>query len=107
MDIHNVILKAIVTEKTMKESEKGKYTFLVAAHAHKDKIKQAVEKFYNVSVIGVSTLIVKGKTRRLGVRRAEVTLSAAKKAIVRLKKGQALGGSGTSEDKKDKDQKKK
>lgn len=94
-----------MSEKSMKESEKGKYSFLVSRRANKRDVKRAVESVFQVNVISVLTSTLKGRTKRVGARRTEVTVSPFKKAVVTLKAGQTLGGS--PEEGKDKEEKKK
>ena len=61
-----IIIKPIVTEKTSSNSAAGKYTFKVAKKATKVQIAQAVEKIFNVKVLNVNTMTVKGKEKRVG-----------------------------------------
>ena len=80
---YDVILKPIVTEKSMKQMEEKKYTFSVHPDATKNQIKEAVEKmFAGTKVAKVNTMNLDGKVRRRGNtfgRTAKV-----KKAIVQL-----------------------
>ncbi len=80
---YDVILKPIVTEKSMKLMEEKKYTFSVHPDATKPQIKEAVEKmFAGTKVEKVNTMNLDGKVRRRGNtfgRTAKV-----KKAIVKL-----------------------
>ena len=68
----------------------GKFTFKVDKTANKNAIKQVIEKRFGVSVINVTTITVKGKTQRVGARRAEVKVTSWKKAVVTLKKGEKI-----------------
>lgn len=101
MHVQDVIIRAILSEKSMKESESGRYTFLVKKDANKGDVKRAVESMFEVDVVSVITRTQKGRTTRVGARRAEVTTSAFKKAAVRLKAGQTLGGTTGDGEKKD------
>lgn len=96
MQPYEVVIRPLVTEQSMKESEKGKYTFLVHRRANKGDVRRAVESVFHVDVTAVVTTTVKGRTKRVGKRRNEVTESPFKKAIVQLKEGQTLGGAETS-----------
>ena len=91
MDLHNIIIRPIITEKSMADAEKGKFTFEVAKNANKDVIKMAVEKIFDVHVLAVATTIVKGRSKRAGSRRIEVKESPWKKARVALKAGEKIG----------------
>lgn len=85
-----ILIKPLITEKSMREAATGKYTFLVDTSANKDQIKNAVQKLFNVKVVGVDTAITKGsKTRftRMGKRTSDFRV---KKARVELVKGQKI-----------------
>lgn len=99
-----IVIKPLITEQTMTDVNKGKYTFIVAKEATKESIKSAIKQMFNVTVIGVSTNVVKGKRTRIGARRIEVRQPAYKKATVTLKKGDKISlldpGAGEEEKKK-------
>ena len=82
---HDIILKPVITEKSMDDLQVGKYTFKVAKDANKSEIKKAVEQLFGVEVAKVNTLNVNGKAKRVG-RYAGKT-SDWKKAIVTLTEG--------------------
>jgi large subunit ribosomal protein L23 len=90
MDAHNVLLKPLITEKSMKDVTNDKFTFLVGLSASKYDVKKAVEKMYGVTVLSITTQITKGQTQRVGAKRTEIKKSPTKKAIVRLEKGQKI-----------------
>lgn len=90
MNTLNVIIKPIITESSMKIVPSGKYTFAAAKFATKDEIKKAVGQMFNVTVVGVATSVVKGKSRRVGPRRLELDRTEWKKAIVTVKKGDKI-----------------
>jgi len=80
---YDVILKPVVTEKTMELMGDKKYTFLVHPEANKTQIKEAVEKmFEGTKVANVNTMNLEGKTRRRGMTFGKT--AAKKKAIVQL-----------------------
>ena len=80
---YDVILKPVVTEKSMDIMADKKYTFLVHPEAHKAMIKEAVEKmFEGTKVAGVNTMNLEGKTKRRG--RTTGKTAKRKKAIVQL-----------------------
>lgn len=83
-------LTPIITEKSIADAEKGKFTFRVEKEYGKHAIKQLVSDRFKVDVVGIATTIVKGRSRRSGARRIEKVKSAWKKAIVRLKEGQKI-----------------
>lgn len=90
MDIYGVIIRPIITEKSIKDAEDHKYTFQVTKEANKNTIKQTIESMFKVNVIDVATRIVKGGKKRVGPRRIEVAGLVWKKAIVKLKKDQKI-----------------
>lgn len=81
---YDVILKPVVTEKSMSFMAEGKYTFFVHPSATKVQIKQAIEKmFEGVKVNTVNTMNLSGKTKRRGYTSGKT--ANRKKAIVTLK----------------------
>ncbi len=78
----DIIIKPVITEKSMDELQNGKYTFKVAKNANKIEIKKAVEALFGVEVAKVNTLNVNGKAKRVG--RFEGRTSDWKKAVVTL-----------------------
>ena len=84
-----MIYQAIISEKgTILRDEQNRYVFKVHPSANKIEIKKAVETAFSVKVLDVKTINVKGKTKRLG--RFQGKRSDWKKAIVRLKEGDAI-----------------
>ena len=80
---YDVILKPVVTEKSMNAMSEKKYTFLVHPEANKTMIKEAVEKmFEGTKVAKVNTMNSVGKKKRRG--RVEGMTAKTKKAIVQL-----------------------
>ena len=80
---YDVILKPVVTEKSMELMASKKYTFLVHTEATKNQIKEAVEKmFKGTKVAGVNTMNLDGKTKRRGMTFGKT--AKTKKAIVQL-----------------------
>ena len=84
------MLHPVISEKSMQSAGKGRFTFKVSLDADKNSIKKAVEQQFKVNVTGISTLWVKGRTRRGGARRLERVLSPWKKAVVTVKEGQKI-----------------
>ena len=83
-DPHQVLIKPMVSEKSISLMESNKYSFIVDKDANKIEIKHAVEELFNVKVLDVTTRIIKGKVKRMGksigkrsdVKKAVVTLAA-------------------------------
>jgi len=80
---YDVILKPVITEKSMAGMSEKEYTFLVHTEANKTQIKEAVEKmFEGVKVKRVNTMNIQGKTKRRGMTYGKT--AKTKKAIVKL-----------------------
>lgn len=80
---YDVILKPVITEKSMNDMSEKKYTFLVHPTATKIQVKQAVEKMFDgVKVDKVNTMNLDGKLKRRG--RTAGKTAKMKKAIVKL-----------------------
>ncbi len=80
---YDVILKPVITEKSMSGMAEKKYTFLVHTDANKAQIKEAVEKMFDgVKVAKVNTMNQDGKTKRRGMTYGKT--AKTKKAIVQL-----------------------
>jgi large subunit ribosomal protein L23 len=83
MDPYEILKRPIVTEKSSFQSDSlNRYTFEVDVRANKRQIKEAVEQVFNVEVVGVNVMNVRGKQRRLG--RIVGRTRDWKKAIVTL-----------------------
>ena len=88
-----VLLSPVVSEKATMAAEKSNaVTFKVLRDATKPEIKAAVELLFNVEVMGVSVVNVKGKVKRTG--RGIGRRNNVRKAYVMLKEGQELNLSG-------------
>jgi large subunit ribosomal protein L23 len=84
----DVLLRPVISEKSYRLVDDGKYTFLVAPDANKTQIRQAVEEIFHVRVTGVNTVNRPGKRRRTRFgwgRRADT-----KRAIVSLAAGDRI-----------------
>lgn len=86
----NKILGPIISEKSMNDASKGRYTFKVAKDATKKEIKKEVEEKFKVNVLKTATISIKGRSLKAGKKRLEITLTPFKKAIVLLKQGQKI-----------------
>ena len=96
MELERVIRRPLVlTEKgnRLRETE-NQYLFEVARDANKVEIREAIETLFNVSVVDVRTMIVRGRLRRMG--RGHAKTQNWKKAIVTVKEGETIqtGGEG-------------
>ncbi len=86
----NLIVTPVISEKSMDNAAKGRYTFRVDVKATKHEVKKVVEEKFKVNVLKISTVIVKGRKVRAGVRRTEILQSPFKKAVATVKQGQKI-----------------
>lgn len=83
MTAQDIVIKPIITEKSMEGLQDKKYTFRVAMKANKIEIAKAVEELFGVQVAKVNTMHVRGRAKRVGINRGFTP--DWKKAIVTLK----------------------
>ena len=88
MEARDIVIKPVVTEKSIGLMENNKYVFKVALSANKIEIKKAIEEIFKVKVVDVNTVRVKGKEKRMG--RSVGKTSDYKKAIVQLAEGDSI-----------------
>ena len=82
-NVYDIIIRPIITERSMEATADKKYVFEVAPTAGKIEIKKAVEEIFGVKVASVNTLNVMAKAKRMGAGRPGTT-RAWKKAYVTL-----------------------
>ena len=87
-----IIVKPVISEKSMDETQRGKYTFAVHSDANKLQIKAAVEELFKVSVLQVNVLTTKSKEKRrgLGRQRTKGFTSPWRKAVVTVAPGDKI-----------------
>lgn len=84
--LYEILERPLITEKSVRLSQQGRYSFRCKTSANKIEIRRAVEQAYGVKVANVNTLTVKGKIKRVG--RARPGKAADwKKAVVTLAPG--------------------
>ena len=88
LDVREVLLAPVVTEKAYSGVEVNKYAFRVHPDAHKTQIRQAVESLFDVHVVDVRTMSVKPKPKRRGVTRGRTR--SWRKAMVQLRAGESI-----------------
>lgn len=81
--LYDVIIRPLITERSMSVAAEKKYVFEVARAAGKTEIKKAVEEIFGVKVAAVNTINMKGKPKRMGAGRPGTTRQW-KKAYVTL-----------------------
>ena len=85
-----VLVRPVITEKSMSETNTGRYTFEVVRDSNKREIAEAVAEAFNVDVLAVNVSTVHGKERRLGKRKGK--RPDWKKAVVTLAPGEKITG---------------
>lgn len=89
MTAYDIIIKPVVTERSIENMESKRYTFKVDTRANKSEIKKAVETIFGVKVKQVNTMNITGKKKRMGAnvgkrpdwKKAIVTLTEDSKEI--------------------------
>jgi large subunit ribosomal protein L23 len=92
LDAAQVVLRPVISEKSMDQTNRHKYTFAVADDANKMQIKAAVEALFKVTVLDVNVLISKRKEKSRNRRRGRQVgyTSPWKKAVVTVKAGDSI-----------------
>ena len=90
-----IVLRPVISEKSIDEWSRGKYTFAVHPDANKIQIKAAIEELYKtdkVPVVAVTVLTRQPRKKVTGTRRGRVTgrISGWRKAVVTLAPGQKI-----------------
>ena len=87
-----IILRPVISEKSMDQSTANKYTFAVADEANKLQIKAAVEELFKVTVLNVNVLTSKRKEKSRNRRRGRQVgyTTPWKKAVVTVKAGDSI-----------------
>ena len=87
-----VVLRPVISEKSMDHTQRGKYTFRVHDRANKMQIKAAVEELFRVTVLDVNVLTTKSKEKVRNRRRGRIVgrTSPWKKAVVTVKPGDSI-----------------
>ncbi len=92
LEAAQIILRPVVSEKSMDQTNASKYTFAVADVANKMQIKAAVEELFKVTVLSVNVMTMKGKEKSRNRRRGRQVgfTSPWKKAVVTVKSGDSI-----------------
>jgi len=87
-----IVLRPVISEKSMDETQRGKYTFAVHDDANKLMIKDAVEELFKVKVVDVNVLTTKAKEKSRNRKRGRVQgfTSPWKKAVVTVASGDKI-----------------
>lgn len=90
MEKSSILQKPIITETSLRDAQKGIFTFKVNLDAKRREIKKTIEKMFNVHVNSLTSLILKGKKRAVGRKRMQKSLPDTKKVRVRLLPGEKI-----------------
>jgi len=82
---YDIIIKPVITERSMDDAQERKYTFKVHVDANKTQVKHALEEVFDIRIAKVNIMNVRGKKKRQGKNTGFT--SASKKAIVTLAEG--------------------
>ena len=82
-NVYDIIIRPIITERSMEATADKKYVFEVAPTAGKIEIKKAIEEIFDVKVIKVTTTTIRAKEKRVGANPSGMT-ATGKKAVVKL-----------------------
>ena len=87
-----IVLKPVISEKSLDETQRGKYTFRVHSDANKLMVKEAIEELFKVEVIDVNVSTTKSKEKSRNRKRTRIKgwTSPWKKAVVTLASGQKI-----------------
>ena len=91
LEASQIVLRPVISEKSMDQTQRSKYTFAVHDDANKLQIKEAVETLFKVKVRSVTTQNYDGTARRVRSKLPGLT-AGWKKAMVRLVDGQTIEG---------------
>ncbi len=84
----DILLRPVITERSMEAARFGKYTFVVSDAANKIDVKRAVKERFGVDAVDVNIINLPGKLKRAG--RFEYKQQVRRKAIVTLAEGQEI-----------------
>lgn len=90
MRINNILIKPIITEKSMSGTSAHNYTFKVALNTCKNVIANELKRMYNVDAVDVKTMVMPGKNKRILKTNLHTKTNHWKKAVVKLKDGQHI-----------------
>lgn len=88
--MNQILIKPIITEKSMREATIGRFTFEVNVDSNKAEISAAVATAFKVNPTSVQTVTIPARAKRVGKKRMELKSSKRKKAIVTLKTGEKI-----------------
>ncbi len=91
MELKNIIIKPVITEKSLLDAHNNKFTFVVNRLATKRQIAEACKLFFGVNPENVRTITLRSKAHRVRNTRKVVRPMDGKKAIMLFPKGKHIG----------------
>jgi large subunit ribosomal protein L23 len=85
-----VLIKPLITESSLAEAAKNRYSFVVNKAATKTEVKNAINKVFGVKVLKIQTITIRGKSYRTGRKMIMRKKADHKKAIVTIEKGKTI-----------------
>ena len=85
-----IVVRPIISERSLSDARRGVFTFEVVKNANKDQAASEISKLFNVKVVGITSEIIKGKIKAVGRKRLRVKRPDMKKVRVRLSTGQTI-----------------
>ena len=90
MDLSQIFITPVITEKAYAAQEQGKYVFKVNKNTTKIQVKEAFEKYYGIKPTNVNIITTKAKSRTAGRGRVIKKRTSDKRAIITLPKGKKI-----------------
>ena len=88
LDVRQVLLAPVVSEKSYNQIDENRYTFKVHKDAHRLQVRQAVEELFGVHVVRVNMATVPAKPKRRGMQKG--IKPSWKKAVVQVRPGETI-----------------
>lgn len=85
-----ILLKPIITEKSLSDQAVGKYSFWVNVKANKDQIRSAFVSLFSVKPLSINTYKIKGKTKTDWKKRRPIVKPDRKKAVINVGKDKKI-----------------
>jgi large subunit ribosomal protein L23 len=90
MDFSKILIKPVISEKSLRDQPLGRYAFIVPTSVNKNQVHQAVEQLFKVTVLSVRTKKRFGQSKRVGSKRLRKEYPSQKIAMVQLAKDQKI-----------------
>ena len=85
-----IVVRPIISERSLSDARRGVFTFEVVKNANKDLAASEISKLFNVKVVSITSEIIKGKIKSTGRKKLRVKRPDMKKVRVHLSEGQTI-----------------